>query len=314
MTHQADTQARSARGGADLSPIFEALTAQQADALSKHAASGLEGGVDTLRFGPFVLPSHWMQGRAAFGGLVGALGAHTARLAFTAHAAARGEAAVVEASARPLRSALVTFAGPAGGETVITTRILRVGRSAGLVGVDIYSDGALAANMSFAFGAGRPTTASQLGDGTTAPERAAMPSAPHMPPPMPQFLNNMEIKFTGEGVPASGAKDRFMSAWVRLREDTPAAPDAKLLLIADMPPPVVMSHYKVPINASSMTWALEFVESPASIPDAWFFLRYEMLAGGDGYTQQRGMIYGEDGRLLAVSQQTMTYFEPESHR
>ena len=87
-------------------------------------------------------------------------------------------------------------------------------------------------------------------------------------------------------------------------------PAEKLVALADIPPPVILSHFQKPlIPSSSLTWNLEFVMTPDSIPGDWFYLEFVVDAASNGYTQQSGKIYTEQGQLCALTRQCMVYFD-----
>src|SRR3569623_3773743 len=77
----------------------------------------------------------WLQGRTLYGGLSAALCLNAALGAFE--------------GLPPLRSALVTFIGPATGAVTATPSLLRQGKSAAYVGVDLTGDAGLAARAVF---------------------------------------------------------------------------------------------------------------------------------------------------------------------
>ncbi|MGQ3179444.1 MAG: acyl-CoA thioesterase domain-containing protein, partial [Blastomonas fulva] len=83
------------------------------------------------------IPSCWMQGRTAYGGLSSALAHHAARLAVP--------------DAPPLRSAQVAFVGPLAGEVTINCDLLRRGRNTAFVETKIRSDEGLGFIGTFIF-------------------------------------------------------------------------------------------------------------------------------------------------------------------
>ena len=86
-------------------------------------------------------------------------------------------------------------------------------------------------------------------------------------------------------------------------------PTEKLVTIADIPPPLILSHYeKPPVPSSSLTWSLEFVIPPRDVIGDWFYLEYYLEAAAAGYMQQAGKIWDESGQLCALSRQCMVYF------
>lgn len=246
------------------------------------------------------LGSNWGQGRTTFGGLVAAL----------ALAAMRHEAP----EDRPLRSILVTFAGPIFvGETItIAVEVLRAGGSATMLEARITGeDGTVRTIVQGVFGATRTAKAAPAFKLEDMPDPDAFPSMPNPAPGLPKFLGELDVKWTGSGVPLSGTEDRSLRNFVRLKDETGIGPAARIALIADMPPPIMMSHYKEQVNAASITWSLDFVRPARSLLSGWLFLDYSLTSAEDGYSQQAGKLYGADGTLVAVSQQTMAYFDPK---
>lgn len=243
------------------------------------------------------VPGGWSQGRALYGGLVGALAA---------------EAMVRRLeSPRPLRSLMGNFVAPApSGDLTLDASVLRAGRAVVQTRGDLVSpDGQVCFTSSAAFGDDR----SGLVVPSTLPFRARpRDSVPPMTSglrPLPGFLSNFETHWTGGGVPMSGSGDRETGMWVRHKCDMNAFPIAKIVAIADMPPPVILCHYTEPVMASSLSWSLEFVVPPESVETDWFYLDFTLEAAANGYSQQSGAIFDETGTLIALSRQCMVYFE-----
>ena len=128
----------------------------------------------------------------------------------------------------------------------------------------------------------------------------------------PNFsLQYFEGSWAGGGIPFSGKPDRKLHLWAKHRCDMNEFPAEKIVAIADIPPPVVLSHFsEPPVPASSLTWSLEFLVPPAEIESDWFYLEFTLEAAAEGYTQQSGRIFTEDGVLCALSRQCMVYFGP----
>lgn len=95
------------------------------------AATPVEGGFRAT------IPSGWLQGRTAYGGLSSALALH----------AAQGS----DADLPPLRSAQISFIGPLSGEVTVTATRLRRGRNAAFVQADIVSEAGLGFRATFVF-------------------------------------------------------------------------------------------------------------------------------------------------------------------
>ena len=238
----------------------------------------------------------WSQGRAVYGGVA-------ASVALTAMEG-------LLSAPKPLRSLMVNFVAPmTEGEAACEARILREGRSVTQTSVDVHSPGQLAVHASAAFGAPRETKSVAAGAAFTPESRTSVPPLDMARAKLPGFLERFDIHWTGGGVPMSGAEDKRLGMWVRHRDDMAAFPAAKIVALADIPPPVMMSHYTRPVMASSLSWSLEFVCPAAEIKSDWFYLDYTLEAAADGYSQQNGRIFSEDGTLAALSRQCMVYFE-----
>jgi acyl-CoA thioesterase len=253
----------------------------------------------------------WTQGRTAFGGLGAAIAVSCARQHMTA-----------DAEAAPLRSVLVSFAGPiAPGEVECEVVTLRRGKSVATIESKIRQGSDCCLSLVASFGAHRATSVSVLPtverEGTAdIPPRESVPELKldiHDKSPFPQFLQHFDLHWhSGMPLPPTPFQGLRTTVWLRLRDGEVAAkhPTARLLAIADMPPPIVMLHYKVPIMASSLSWSLEFVQPPEEVTSEWFFVDYRLEAAANGYSQQSGTIYDEAGKVVAYSRQCMTYFEP----
>jgi acyl-CoA thioesterase len=128
---------------------------------------------------------------------------------------------------------------------------------------------------------------------------------------LPSFLHFFEGSWVNGVMPFSGQTAREMKFWVRHRELLTDFPIERLVTLADIPPPVILSHYRTPpVPSSSLSWSLEFVEDPGTVDTDWCYLEFDLEAAAEGYTQQSGRLYDEQGKLLLMSRQCMVFFEP----
>ncbi len=238
----------------------------------------------------------WSQGRSAFGGL-------SAAFAITAMTKQ------VDADT-PLRSLMVSFIAPIPpGEVEVKTHIQRQGKNVTQLSADVLSGGELCLQAMGVFGRGRAATASPPGDTfDPLPREQGIVFADHARR-LPSFLKYFEGCWAGGGLPFSGRKANTLDLWARHTSDLSEFPAEQVCAIADIPPPVMLSHFTTPTPASSLTWSLEFLIPPAQINSDWFYLHFDMEGAAEGYTQQSGRIYTEDGRLCALTRQCMVYFE-----
>lgn len=249
----------------------------------------------TTQFG-----EHWSQGRAAFGGIAASFAVTEMRKQL--------------AEPQPIRSLMVSFIGPLpAGEVRAKAKILRQGKNVTQMSAEVYSGDTLCLQAMGVFGNPRPAV--------TVPPAYAFAPVPkekgvnfeqhrHRLPP---FLRYFDGYWVSHGIPFSGYPSNQLNMWVKHAADMAKHPIEKMVVIADIPPPVILSHFeKPPVPSSSLTWSLEFVIPPEQIKSDWFYLEYTIEAAADGYTQQAGKIFTETGTLCALSRQCMVYFEPQN--
>lgn len=238
----------------------------------------------------------WSQGRSAFGGLAAAFAVTAMRKLVSTDI--------------PMRALMVSFIAPLPpGKVQVKAKIQRQGRNVTQLVGEVYSGDQICLQAMGVFGIDRPGL--------------EVPAASAEPPPrdqgvnftryakrQPAFLGYFDGYWTTPGMPFSGHAARDLSLWVKHQVELPQFPVEKLVAIADIPPPVILSHFdKPPVPSSSLTWALEFVQTPDKINSEWFHLQFITEAAANGYTQQSGKIFDEAGQLCALTRQCMVYFD-----
>lgn len=211
---------------------------------------------------------------------------------------------------QPIRSLMVSFIGPIPpGEIVVVPRIQRQGKNVTQLTADLLSNGDLCLQVMAVFGNSRDSLTVPA-DSAFNPEPRDLERGFQRNTTAPPFLRYFEGAWTGGGIPFSGEKDNRLGIWARHRSDMRDFPIEKIIALADIPPPVILSHYTEPgVPASSLTWSLEFIKEPESISDDWFYLDYQIDHAAHGYTQQSGKLFTEQGDLCALSRQCMVYFD-----
>ena len=237
----------------------------------------------------------WRQGRTLYGGI-------SAALCLTA----------VERSVpglAPLRSAQVSFVGPAAGQVELRPTLLRQGKSAAFVSCDLLSDGQVGTRAVFCFGAARQS----------AYARAAAPAPSDMPGPDaceaffptgigPAFRVHFDVRLARGQRPITGAAEADMWLWVRHIDPAAPASAAALLALADAPPPAAMSAFTAPAMISSMTWMVDILDAEAAIRPGWKLLRSNAETIAEGYSAQAMGVWDEDGRALVAGRQSVAVF------
>ena len=244
----------------------------------------------------FAAPSDWGQGRAPYGGLVGAAAARALESA---------------APDRPLRSMMVSFVGPvAPGIAEMEIETLRAGRSATHASVRIAQEGTVRAAVLGCLGQDRES--SLIHQGSTAPDMTPVedvPSAPYIEGIMPAFVQHVHMRFAVGDPPYSGRRSEAMGGFCRFRVPTRRVDASLIAGLADIWPAPVIPWLKAPAPASSMTWNLEIVHLDPSLPtDAWWTYRAVTEATEHGYVHFRAELWDAKGRLAAVSRQLAAVF------
>lgn len=254
------------------------------------------GGIENSDSNSTHFSENWSQGRAAFGGL-------SASFAVTAMRKQMK-------SPQTIRSLMVSFIAPiAAGEVSVEARVLREGKNVTQCSASVLSEGNIGLQAMAAFGNSREAFNPEAAAKKQLPDRASGLSFSDNARRLPHFLQYFDGCWIDGGIPFSGNYKPFLNMWVRHKQDLSRFPIEKIVAIADIPPPVLLSHFeKPPVPASSLSWSLEFVEAPETIAGEWFYLEFEVEAAANGYTQQSGRIYDELGRLVALTRQCMVYF------
>lgn len=238
----------------------------------------------------------WSQGRSAFGGLAAAF-------------ATKGMVKLLT-SPQPIRSLMVSFIGPLPpGDATVDAKILRQGKNVTQMSAEVSSADNLCLQAMGVFG--NPRTGISVPSNYEFDPVSRDKGIPFevAQKRMPSFLQFFEGYWVSDGLPFSGNTTRHLNMWVRNKADMSDHPIEKMVVIADMPPPIILSHFtQPPVPSSSLTWALEFVIPPEEIDSEWFYLEFQVESAANGYTQQSGRIFTEDGQLCALSRQCMVYF------
>lgn len=238
----------------------------------------------------------WAQGRSAFGGL-------SAALAVTAMKK------LLE-NDLPMQSLMVSFIAPLpAGEVNVEPVIQRQGKNVTQMAASVFSDGKLCLQAMAAFGNPREGIAleHEYKFNPVARENG-IPIANHVKR-LPPFLSYFDGCWISGGMPFSGQGARKLNMWVKHKADMGSFATENIVTLADIPPPVILSYFDTPpVPASSLTWSLEFLVPAESVNSEWFFLEFYIEAAANGYTQQSGLVFDENGRLCAITRQCMVYF------
>ena len=241
------------------------------------------------------VPEGWGQGRAAYGGIPGALTLEAARLAY----------------ARPVRSLSLNFVGPVEpGKLRITHRKLREGKSATHCAIELSQNDSIVAASLLVLGEGRETAVEF--EGRPAPRLVAPYDAtpfPFIPGVTPEFTNHFEYRWTSPSFPFSGGEPK-VQGWVRPKDGTTSGP-AMVAALLDAWPPPVWNLVEVPSPGSSVSWYISF-QPAAHRTDigegAWWSYDASLQSSHDGYAHFEGNLWNSFGEHVAISRQVFAEF------
>lgn len=249
---------------------------------------------DTLTLEP-----SWAQGRALYGGLIGAL-----MLAKLMH---------VIGAPRRLRSLTVSFVGPidAGGDITLKAEILRVGKSALQGEVHLWQNEAVQAVLLASFGEERHSTL-VIDDILPRPQWAAPHTFPDLPlrgEGIPNFFQHFDVRWVSGSLPFSGSLNADFGGYVRFRGQEGAFDVRHLLCLTDAFPPSVTVMTDRPVPSSSLAWTFELLQEPQDMgmEDFWqYAVHTDYVHEGYGHSEAR--LWDKNGRVVAISRQTVTIF------
>ena len=258
-------------------------------------AMATELGKDNTKVMQF--PENWCQGRTAFGGLSAALLYQAIRQHID--------------SSRRLLSLSTNFVGPLLAETdfTIDVDVLREGKNSAQVLAKVIQGGEVCVITQACFGAQRQsgvkvdvTKTMQL---TPVNEQFVLP---YLEGQMPAFFQHISLCLQQGNMPFTNSDTSHLGGWMKFKHIPEQMQEAHIIALADAWPPTLLQMYKQPAPASSMSWYIEFVEEPATAHNGW--LGYEAIThhSKDGYGLEDGCIWSEDGKLIALSRQTVALF------
>jgi len=269
------------------------MTATDAATLTgfSHVIAALQHQADHFTM---ALPSDWLQGRTAYGGLSAAL---------CLQATLRSGPDVP-----PLRSAQFTFVGPATGVLRVTPVVLRQGKSTVFTSAELEGENGLAARATFCFGGDRSLT---LNYADLPAPIAASPSACSGYfdwPGKPNFMNHFEGRLAVGARPGTPDVRPEMLVWLRHRDEETEGDLVSLLALADALPPAATILFPKPAPISTMTWSFDMLDAAPTSPTGWWLVRCAAETARQGYSAQSSLIWDSEGRPILAARQTIAIF------
>lgn len=241
------------------------------------------------------IPEGWQQGRGAFGGLV---------IGMLARAIEKSE----EDPARAIRSITAELGAPAiPGEATIAVERHRAGSSVSVVTARLEQSGDVQAHAVAVLGRARRTMGDhcELVPPASLVQRAWRDVEPFAwSEGWPPFAKHVEFRCTGP-MPCSAGQEPIAEGWVRFRERPARRDVAHLAALADAWWPALFSTWSAPRPMATIAYTLQVLDTLDGLdPEAPIFHRARAIASRDGYAVEIRELWGEDGRLLALNEQT----------
>jgi acyl-CoA thioesterase len=242
-----------------------------------------------------VIDEDWSQGRATFGGLVGALGNEAMRRLVPAE--------------RQLRGLETTFVGPAlAGEVRIEADIVRVGKAVTVASARLWSAGNIAATLTGVYGAARASAISISPTPAAGVRRVEELPDMTLPTNATAFLQHFGFRWAEGTRPFAGGSLRTSKTYVRHR-DTAALTESHVVALIDCIPSVVLQLMSNVVPSSSLTWTLQLLRHDYSFaPDAWWRIDAEVNSAGSGYSCESCLLLDPKGAPAALSRQIVAVF------
>ncbi|MAP96536.1 MAG: acyl-CoA thioesterase [Ponticaulis sp.] len=240
-------------------------------------------------------PENWSQGRTLYGGM-------SAALCYVA-------AEALASPELPIRSALVSFIGPAGGQLTAESEVLRRGRSTLIAEAGLNSESGIGTRATFAFGAGRESRIDQ--SKLRLPEVSQPDACPDFWSAAgqgPNFAKNFEYRLAGGARPRSGSDATEMLAWVRHKVPVRSSQIAGLLALADSLPPAAITAFEEPAPISTLSWSIEFLQTDIDVQDNWYLCQSRAEHTAEGYSSQAMYLWDSSGRPVIAARQTVVIF------
>jgi acyl-CoA thioesterase len=243
------------------------------------------------------VPEEWAHdGKAAFGGLVAALGLRAIFAALR--------------QAPPLRSVqIVHHKALAPGEVKFDAGMASRHRTVVTSEVRLVQEGVPCATVSAIFAedqAGGPVILPDVPAPTMQPSDV-MP-LPYVEGVMPVFGQYFDFRW-GEGdFPFTGSKKTVVGGWCRHMTETGQGPDA-LVALLDAWPPAVLPLLSEPMRAHSLSWTVHFHQT-GTPGDAWYYVRAAAVWMEGGFAVTTATLQDIRGASIATMQQFMRVPHP----
>jgi acyl-CoA thioesterase len=239
----------------------------------------------------------WGQGRSTFGGLVAAI-------------ALRQMQRQVNDDRQPL-SLSVTFVGPLRpGEGICRTRVLRAGKDVTLVEARIEQNAEPCCVANGVFARARDSIVRvEPREAPPLPLPDSIPANPYVEGAMPVFLQHLRTRWGYGNPPFSGLEITPIGGYCELIGEPDRANACRVVALLDAWPPPAFAPHTTLVNASTITWTVDFITDTSAREYRGPF-RYEgsIAAASGGHVQENAWLWDADGHALVRSTQLVSIY------
>lgn len=237
----------------------------------------------------------WLRGPTAFGGWATAIAYNVARRLGIERFGAMP----------PLRSAMISFVGPLMANMEAHPRVLRSGRTATWIAVDLVSNGEVSLNATFLFMNPREShvSVSNMPPPPVTHQPGELPRSVYGSSP-PDFVKRFQTH--PARLDYGGAPE--VTQWVRYLDREGLDGPSELLMIGDFSPPGCASSIKKIGGMCSLTWQLNLIGEVPDIGDRFWLLSTTSHDTHNGANTQLMQVWDPDGNPVAAGQQETAIF------
>ena len=199
---------------------------------------------------------------------------------------------------------------PAEGPCEVAVRVERAGRGMSTVSARLRQGGRDCVMALIALGGARPGPTlhdhpppAVAAAAEIAPRRSSTIVGPDIP-----FRHRFDLRPAIGALPFEAGAEALTGGWIRTVDSDPI--DAVLLAaITDAWPPAIFSKLELPVGVPTVDLTVHFRNAPAPETE-WCLVRFRTLEASEGYLEETGEVWSDDGRLLAESRQLAVLLAP----
>lgn len=236
------------------------------------------------------IPSGWMQGRTAYGGISSAIALEAAR--------------TVAEDLPPLKSGQIAFVGPIAEQVTAKPRLLRRGKNTAFVQVELESQGGISLIASFIFMNARDSEiAFNL---ISAIDLPAVPAEEETRSGPPEFFTS-QFDYPDKRL-VLGQGNVHLANWHRLREREGLDGASELMAIADALPPAAMGAMEKAGPVSTMNWQFNLLTETPQTDHGWWWVDAEGHQAANGSSSQYMSLRNARGEPVMMGMQSVAVF------